>query len=75
MKYIVTGGAGFIGSHIVDQLIARGDETHVIDIFLTGKRDRLNSRATLHEVDIRDFDKLNSIFKDAAGVFHTAAQP
>ena len=74
-KYIVTGGAGFIGSHVVDALVARGDEVHVIDIFLSGKRERLNSQATLHEVDIRDFDKLAPIFKGAAGVFHLAAQP
>ncbi|OGZ97797.1 MAG: hypothetical protein A2679_03255 [Candidatus Sungbacteria bacterium RIFCSPHIGHO2_01_FULL_54_26] len=75
MKYIVTGGAGFIGSHITDQLIARGDEVHVIDNFLTGKRERVNPHATLHEGDIRDFKSLAPIFKGAAGVFHTAAQP
>lgn len=75
MKYIVTGGAGFIGSHIVDALIERGDEVHVIDNFLTGKRERLNPNAILHEVDIRDFDKLVPIFREVAGVFHTAALP
>ena len=74
-KFIVTGGAGFIGSHIVDHLIARGDEVHVIDNFLTGKRERLNAGAVVHEVDIRDADKLPAIFRGAAGVFHTAAQP
>ena len=74
-KYIVTGGAGFVGSHVVDALLARGDEVHVVDIFLNGRRDRLNPKATLHEVDIRDFDKLAPIFKGAAGVFHLAAQP
>lgn len=75
MKYIVTGGAGFIGSHITDMLILRGDEVHVVDIFLTGKRERLNPKAILHEVDIRDFEKLAPIFKDTVGIFHTAAQP
>lgn len=75
MRYIVTGGAGFIGSHITDQLIARGDEVHIIDNFLTGRRDRLNSKAVLHETDIRDFDALLPIFQGAAGIFHTAAQP
>src|SRR3989344_5279537 len=74
MKYVVTGGAGFIGSHIVDMLVLRGDEVHVIDNFLTGKRERLNSKAILHEVDIRDAEKLPPIFKGAAGIFHTAAQ-
>src|SRR3989344_8639628 len=75
MKYIVTGGAGFIGSHIVDMLVERGDEVHVVDNFLTGKRERLNQKAVVHEVDIRDADKLPAIFKGSAGIFHTAAQP
>ncbi len=75
MKYIVTGGAGFIGSHVVDQLIARGDEVHVVDNFLSGKRERVNSKAIVHEADIRDFEKLAPIFKGAVGVFHLAAQP
>ncbi len=74
-KYIVTGGAGFIGSHVVDQLTERGDEVHVVDIFLGGRRDRLNPKAIVHEVDIRDFDTLVPLFKGAAGVFHLAAQP
>jgi len=74
-KFIVTGGAGFIGSHIVDMLVERGDEVHVVDNFQTGKRERLNPKAVLHEVDIRDADKLPDIFKGALGVFHTAAQP
>lgn len=73
-KYIVTGGAGFIGSHIVDALIAAGDEVRVIDNFLTGRRENLNPKAVLHEVDIRDFEKLPPIFEGAAGIFHTAAQ-
>lgn len=75
MKYVVTGGAGFIGSHIVDMLVLRGDEVRVIDNFLTGKRERLNPKAVLHEMDIRDFDKLAPVFRGAAGIFHTAAQP
>lgn len=73
-KYIVTGGAGFIGSHIVDMLVERGDEVHVVDNFLTGKRERVNPKALLHEVDIRDAEKLPPIFKGARGIFHTAAQ-
>lgn len=75
MKYVVTGGAGFIGSHLTDALVARGDEAHVIDNFLTGKRERLNPKAILHEVDIRDFDALAPLFRGTAGIFHTAAQP
>lgn len=75
MKYIVTGGGGFIGSHVVDALLARGDEVHVVDIFLSGKRERVNPKAIVHEVDIRNFDDLVPIFKGAAGIFHLAAQP
>lgn len=75
MKFIVTGGAGFIGSHIVDMLISRGDEAHVIDNFLTGKRERLNPKAILYEIDIREFEKLPDILKGSSGVFHTAALP
>jgi UDP-glucose 4-epimerase len=73
MKCIVTGGAGFIGSHIVDKLIERGDEVHVIDNFISGKRENLNPRAYLHEIDIREYEKLSPIFKGAKYVFHTAA--
>src|SRR5580765_3147145 len=54
MRAIVTGGAGFIGSHVVDALLARGDEVHVVDSFATGKRERVPAEATLHERDIRE---------------------
>jgi len=74
-KYLVTGGAGFIGSQVVDDLIARGDEVHVIDNFSTGKRERINPRAVVHEADIRDPEAIRTLFSGAAGVFHTAAQP
>ena len=56
-------------------LIARGDEVHVVDNFQTGKRERLNPKAVLHEEDIRNFSALAPIFSGAAGIFHTAAQP
>lgn len=74
-KILVTGGAGFIGSHIVDMLVAQGHEVHVLDIFLTGRREQLNPKAVLHEVDLRNFEALKPIFSGVAGVFHTAAQP
>ncbi|HYK07324.1 MAG TPA: NAD-dependent epimerase/dehydratase family protein, partial [Gaiellaceae bacterium] len=41
MRAAVTGGAGFIGSHVVDALVARGDEVHVVDNFATGRRENL----------------------------------
>src|SRR5207244_5399003 len=54
MHVLVTGGAGFIGSHIVDAYLARGWRVSVIDNLSTGHRANVNARATLHEIDIRD---------------------
>ncbi len=69
MRAIVTGGAGFIGSNLVDALIERGDEVVVVDNFATGKREHLNPAATLLEHDIRE------PYEAAADVvFHLAAQ-
>ncbi len=53
MRVIVTGGAGFIGSHVVDALVARGDEVHVLDNLATGSRENVNAAAAFHEADIR----------------------
>src|SRR5436190_6072345 len=53
MHVLVTGGAGFIGSHIVDAYVARGWRVSVIDNLSTGDRANVNPRATLHEIDIR----------------------
>ena len=74
MRSIVTGGAGFIGSHVVDALIARGDEVAVIDSLVHGKEENVASGAELHVRDIRE--PLDDIF-DAVRpevVFHLAAQ-
>ena len=74
MRVIVTGGAGFIGSHVVDALVARGDEAHVVDNFATGRRENLNSAAALHEHDIRE--SLAGLFDEVRpdAVVHLAAQ-
>lgn len=75
-KVVVTGGAGFIGSHIVDALVERGNEVHVIDNFSASRReDRINAKATYHEVDIREYEKIAPIIGGAAYVFHEAALP
>jgi UDP-glucose 4-epimerase len=75
-KTIVTGGAGFIGAHIVDACVARGDEVHVIDNYAAGKyADRLNSKAVYHELDIRDYESIAPVFAGSVYVFHEAALP
>src|SRR3989344_2065586 len=74
-KYLVTGGAGFIGSHLVDRLVADNHEVIVVDNLLLGKREFVNHKATLHEIDIRDYEKMRPLFKDIDGVFHLAADP
>ncbi len=75
MKVIVTGGAGFIGSHLVDALLQKGFEVHVIDNLLSGKRENVNPAAHFHEVDIRDFEKISPLFAGVKFVFHLAALP
>src|SRR5438067_2785687 len=75
MRAMVTGGAGFIGSHLVDALLARRDEVHVVDNLATGFRENLASAATLHELDIRDeaLEELAARVRPEV-VFHLAAQ-
>lgn len=75
-KVVVTGGAGFIGSHLVDALVSRGDDVHVIDNYAGGKRaDRMNAAATYHELDICNYDAIAPIIAGASIVFHEAALP
>jgi len=75
MKLIVTGGAGFIGSHLVDNLISSGHEVHVIDNLTTGKMDYINPKAYFHKEDITSLKARTIIvgLKPDA-VFHLAAQ-
>lgn len=75
MKILVTGGAGFIGSHIVDAFLSAGHEVCVVDDLSTGFRHNLASQASLHVVDIRD-SKLNEVFENEKPevVCHQAAR-
>ena len=76
MKLVVTGGAGFIGSNLVDQLILNGNEVHVIDNFSTGKKENCNNQAVYHSLDIsdsRNIKILKNILKKVDTVFHCAA--
>ncbi|OGZ08304.1 MAG: hypothetical protein A3D65_01055 [Candidatus Lloydbacteria bacterium RIFCSPHIGHO2_02_FULL_50_13] len=72
---VVTGGAGFIGSHLVAELIKRGWEVDVIDNLVEGKRERVHPSARFHQVDIRDLAAITQLFADADCVFHLAALP
>jgi len=74
VRAVVTGGAGFIGSHVVDALVERGDEVHVVDNFATGSRENVNAAATVHEQDVRE--PLLDLFAEIRPelVAHLAAQ-
>lgn len=76
MRVIVTGGAGFIGSHIVEQLLSAGHEPHVIDNLSTGNRRNLPAGVPLHEVDVRNVDDVLKVFEQVRpqAVSHQAAQ-
>jgi UDP-glucose 4-epimerase len=77
MRILVTGGAGFIGSHTVDALIASGaGEVSVLDDLSTGKRKQVNAKATLHQTDLRDAAAVASVVEQARPeiIFHLAAQ-
>jgi UDP-glucose 4-epimerase len=80
MRALVTGGAGFIGSHLVEALLDRGDEVAVVDDLSTGKRENLTGAlargADLHVIDIRDAAPLRAVIAAARPdiVFHLAAQ-
>ena len=76
MKIMVTGGAGFIGSNLVDSLIERGDEVLIVDNLSTGFRENLNPRAKFYQTDIRDAGEIKRIFDTERPkfIFHLAAQ-
>jgi UDP-glucose 4-epimerase len=77
-KVIVTGGAGFLGSTLVPELVKAGYEVHVVDNLSAGKIERVPKEATLHQIDIRDEESLDKLFEtlgDIYGVFHLAALP
>ena len=75
VKVIVTGGAGFIGSHVTEKLIDEGYEVFVIDNLLSGKVENVHSKAKFFKLDIRNLKDIEPIFKDAKYVFHFAAIP
>jgi UDP-glucose 4-epimerase len=72
-KVVVTGGTGFIGSHLVTELLKGGDEVHVVDDLSFGDRRRLSTSTTLHACDVRDCEALRRILVGSDVVFHLAA--
>ena len=76
MRIIVTGGAGFIGSHLVDAFLARGDDLTVLDDFSGGRLARLDKRAALRKVSVTDAASLADVIGSVkpAVICHLAAQ-
>lgn len=76
MKSIVTGGSGFIGSHLCQKLVSLGHEVVVIDNFSTGKinnLEKIKKKIKIIKGDIRDYDTIKKLFKKVDNVFHLAA--
>ena len=76
MKILVTGAAGFIGSHIVEYLVQRGDDVTVLDNLKIGKKENLakiNDKINFVNGDIRDYKLLEKLVNDTTRVFHEAA--
>jgi UDP-glucose 4-epimerase len=74
-KCLVTGGAGFIGSNLVNTLIEQGDEVIIIDNLSTGKKENLNPKAKFIEEDLVNLEKIKPHFKGVDYVYHLAALP
>src|ERR1043165_7143232 len=74
-KVIVVGGAGFIGSNLVKNLVKKGYLVHVIDNLSGGKRAHVHKKAIFHKKDIRNLRTILPIFKNTTYVFHLAALP
>jgi UDP-glucose 4-epimerase len=76
MKYLVTGGAGFIGSHITKSLVNRGDSVVVLDNLITGKKENLETvwdEIEFVQESILNFETIKNITKNVDGIFHQAA--
>ena len=76
MNLVVTGGAGFVGNHLVKYLVKKGHNVIVIDNLHKGKKENLEDvfdKIKFFEIDIRDYAQLKNCLKDADGVFHEAA--
>lgn len=75
MKILIIGGAGFIGSHLVDRLIKEGYKVIVIDNLSEGKKENINPKSIFYKANINNLEKILPLFKGIDYVFHLAAQP
>ena len=76
MRFVVTGGAGFVGSHLVELLLDNNHEVIVVDNLHTGKKENLESvidKIEFQKIDIRNYESMENILKNIDGVFHQAA--
>jgi len=76
MRFVVTGGAGFVGSHLVKLLVKNGHDVTVIDNLHTGKMENLeevSDKIKFENIDIQDYDSMETELRDTDGVFHQAA--
>jgi UDP-glucose 4-epimerase len=76
MKFLITGGSGFIGSHLTEKLVKSGHKVIVIDNLSVGKKKNLSSikkKISFYKRDIRNYEKIKNLFKDVDCVFHLAA--
>ena len=75
IKVVVTGGAGFIGSHLADALVERDFDVHIIDDLSAGRMENVNKKAIFYKEDIRNFEAIKKIIEGSKYVFHVAAKP
>lgn len=77
MKSLITGGAGFIGSHLVERLLEAGQQVYVLDNFASGAIENLkhltgDPRLSVHQIDISEYDQIRPLFQGVDWVFHLA---
>jgi UDP-glucose 4-epimerase len=75
MNYLITGGAGFIGSNLAEELLKQGHGVRIIDNLSTGKRENIPSGAEFFELDFMDLEAIRPAFEGVDGVFHVGALP
>jgi len=76
MNYVITGGAGFIGSHLAKALLEKGHSVKILDNLSTGTKSNLNGildKVSFHDIDVLDYKSLEKVLQGSQGIFHLAA--